>query len=161
MQYSRSGCKLGCKLAALKSLTSAELFAVEPNAHARAQLLENIILPSQNIHNCLAHDMDFADGSMDLVFTSGVLIHIHPDHLLSSCREIYRVTRRYIVCIEYFSDKPEEISYRGHDAMLFKRDFGSFWIDNFPDLETRGYGFVWKRITGLDNLTWWVFEKHS
>ena len=71
----------------------------------------------------------------------------------------YRVTRRYIVCIEYFSDKPEEIPYRGHDGVLFKRDFGGFWIDNFPDLETRDYGFVWKRVTGLDNLTWWVFEK--
>lgn len=155
------GANLGANLQALKSLTSAELFAVEPNAQARAQLLESMVLPSHNIHDCLAHDLGFADGSMDLVFTSGVLIHIHPDHLLSSCREIYRVTRRYIVCIEYFSDKPEEISYRGHDAMLFKRDFGSFWIDNFPDLETKGYGFVWKRITGLDNLTWWVFEKRS
>ena len=121
--------------------------------------MESQVVPANNISDCLAHDLRFPDESFDLVFTSGVLIHIHPDNLLSSCSEIHRVTRRYIVCIEYFSDKPEEIHYRGHDELLFKRDFGSFWLDNFPDLETRDYGFAWKRVTGLDNPTWWVFEK--
>ena len=154
------GANLGINLRALKYLTPAKFFAVEPNERARKLLLESLIVPASNVRNCLAHNLDFTDRSMDMVFTSGVLIHIHPDHLLSSCREIHRVTRRYIVCIEYFSDKPEEISYRGHDGVLFKRDFGSYWIDNFPDLETRDYGFVWKHITGLDNLTWWIFEKH-
>ncbi len=155
------GANLGINLQAIGHLTSAELFAVEPNALARAKLLENQVVPADNINNCLAHDLNFPDGSIDLVFTNGVLIHIHPDNLLASCSEIYRVARRYIVCIEYFSDKPEEITYRGHDEMLFKRDFGSFWIDHFPDLDTKGYGFEWKRVTGLDNLTWWVFEKPS
>ncbi len=153
------GANLGINLQALGYLTSAELFAVEPNALARAHLLESQVVPADNIKDCLAHDLNFREGSIDLVFTSGVLIHIHPENLLRSCSEIYRVSRRYIVCIEYFSDKPEEIPYRGHEGVLFKRDFGSFWIDNFPDLETRDYGFVWKRVTGLDNLTWWVFEK--
>lgn len=153
------GANLGINLQALGYLTSAELFAVEPNALALAHLLENQVVPANNTHDCLAHHLSFPDRSIDLVFTSGVLIHIHPENLLQSCSEIYRVTRRYIVCIEYFSDKPVEIPYRGHDGVLFKRDFGSFWIDNFPDLKTRDYGFVWKRLTGLDNLTWWVFEK--
>ena len=155
------GANLGMNLQALGHLTSAELFAVEPNALARAKLMESQVLPANNISDCLAHDLRFPDESFDLVFTSGVLIHIHPDNLLSSCSEIHRVTRRYIVCIEYFSDKPEEIHYRGHDELLFKRDFGSFWLDNFPDLETRDYGFAWKRVTGLDNPTWWVFEKRT
>ena len=153
------GANLGINLKALSHLTSAELFAVEPNALARAQLLENQVVLAKNINDCLAHDLRFPDRSIDLVFTSGVLIHIHPDNLLASCSEIYRVARRYIVCIEYFSDKPEEIPYRGHEEMLFKRDFGSFWIDHYPNLDTKGYGFEWKRVTGLDNLTWWVFEK--
>ena len=153
------GANLGINLKALEQLTSAELFAVEPNALARAKLMENQVVSASNISDCLAHDLRFPDESFDLVFTSGVLIHVHPDNLLSSCSEIHRVTRRYIVCIEYFSDKPEEIHYRGYDELLFKRDFGSFWLDNFPDLETKDYGFAWKRVTGLDNPTWWVFEK--
>ena len=153
------GANLGINLLALKDLTSAELFAVEPNRLAREKLLEQQIMPATNVKNGLAHNLSFQDGSIDLVFTSGVLIHVHPDNLLRSCQEIYRIARRYVVCIEYFSDKPEEIKYRGVGDILFKRDFGSFWLDNFPDLTTLGYGFVWKRITGLDNLTWWVFEK--
>ena len=96
-----------------------------------------------------------------MAFTSGVLIHIHPDDLLDSMGEIHRVAKRYVVCIEYFSDKPEMIPYRGHDDRLFKRDFGSYYLDNFPDLSVVDYGFSWKRLTGLDNLTWWVFEKRS
>jgi hypothetical protein len=99
------------------------------------------------------------DKAIDMVFTSGVLIHIHPDNLLVTCAEIHRVSRRYIACIEYFSDKPEETTYRGNSDVLFKRDFGGYWADNFPDLRLLGYGFAWKRYSGLDNLTWWLFEK--
>ena len=42
---------------------------------------------------------------------------------------------------------------------LFKRDFGGLWLDTCPDLRVVAYGFAWKRLTGLDNLTWWLFEK--
>ena len=153
------GANTGTNLIALKHLVSAELFAVEPNELARERLLENQIVSDSHAYDCLAHDLTFSDEFVDMVFTSGVLIHIHPDNLLSSCTEIYRVSRRYIVCIEYFSDKPEEIAYRGYGELLFKRDYGSFWMDNFSDLKLMDYGFSWKRVTGLDNLTWWIFKK--
>ena len=91
--------------------------------------------------------------------TSGVLVHIHPDNLLPSCKEIYRCSTRWIGCIEYFADKPETVPYRGNNDQLFKRDFGSLWLDNFPDLRTVAYGFAWRRLTGLDNVNWWLFEK--
>jgi hypothetical protein len=94
-----------------------------------------------------------------MVFTSGVLIHIHPDHLLPSCSEMFRVAGRYIVCVEYFSDHAEGIQYRGNANVLFKRDFGGFWLDHFDQLALVDYGFFWRRVTGLDNLTWWLFEK--
>jgi len=29
-----------------------------------------------------------------------------------ACDEIYRISRRYIACIEYFADKPQEIAIR-------------------------------------------------
>jgi hypothetical protein len=92
----------------------------------------------------------------DLVFTSGVLIHIPPDELLAACQGIYDAAERYIVCIEYFSADPEEKPYRGRK--LWKRDFGSFWLDNF-DLIPLACGFAWNRTTGLDNLTWFAFKK--
>ena len=45
------------------------------------------------------------------------------------------------------------------DEALFKRDFGLFYLENFPGLRVLDYGFLWRAVTGLDNMTWQVFEK--
>ena len=148
------GANNGINLRAINALTSAELFAVEPNNVARKSLADIVPDALDNV----ASNIELSDNSVDLAFTSGVLIHIPPDELLPSCQEIYRVARKHICCIEYFSDVPEEKTYRDGEV-LWKRDFGSYWLDNFPDLEVADYGFAWKRMTGLDNLTWWLFSK--
>jgi pseudaminic acid biosynthesis-associated methylase len=155
------GSNIGLNLRALRRLTGAEFYALEPNAQARQVLADDDIVPQKNILDGLSTSIGLPDASVDMAFTSGVLIHIHPDNLLASCKEIHRVSRHYIACIEYFSAKPEEIPYRGHNEALFKRDFGSFYLDNFPDLRVVDYGFAWKRLTGLDDLTWWLFEKKN
>jgi len=153
------GANTGNNLRAIRSLSKAELFALEPNKMARQMLAKTGTVPLQNVLNGVATSIDLANESIDLAFTSGVLIHIHPNNLKESCQEIYRVAARFIVCIEYFSDTPEEITYRGHNEKLFKRDFGGYWLDLFPEMKTLKYGFIWKRLSGLDNLTWWVFQK--
>jgi len=153
------GANIGNNLRALRQLSDAEFFALEPNEKARTILVDEGVVPAANVRDGFAASIDFADGAVEMAFTSGVLIHIHPDDLEASCREIHRVSSKYIVCIEYFADKDEEISYRGHAERLFKRDFGGYWLDTFPDLRVIDYGFAWKRLTGLDNLTWWVFRK--
>ncbi len=153
------GANLGINLRALRIVTSARLFAVEPNEKARGILVQDGIVAAEDVRGGLASAIDLPDAAADLAFTSGVLIHIHPDHLATSLREIHRCSARWIACVEYFSDKPETIPYRGHNDRLFKRDFGSLWLETCPDLRTVAYGFAWKRVTGLDNLTWWLFEK--
>ncbi len=153
------GANAGLNLRALRLLCAASFHAVEPNAQARARLIGDGVVPAERVYDSIATAIPLDDGAVDLAFTSGVLIHIAPDQLLESCREIHRVSRRYVACVEYFSDKPSELPYRNHDGLLFKRDFGSFYLDNFADLRVIDYGFFWKRVTGLDNLTWWVFEK--
>ncbi len=135
----------------LLHLGYSPLWGVEPNATARAELTR---LRFGGFDGTAANP----GRTADLVFTSGVLIHIPPDELLAACRGIYGAAQRYIVCIEYFSSDPEEKEYRGHEGKLWKRDFGGFWLDHF-NLEPLGYGFSWKRMTGLDNLTWHVFRK--
>lgn len=153
------GANLGLNMRTLQRLTDAELFALEPNAKARQILLDEGVMKASNLFDSFASSIPMADGSVDMAFTSGVLIHVPPSDLLASCSEMHRVSRKYIVCAEYFSVEPQELKYRGHDGLLFKRDFGDFWMSNFPDLKLRDYGFLWKRATGLDNLTWWLFEK--
>lgn len=153
------GANIGLNLRALASLTEAELHAVEPNAKARAVLADSGALPASRIFDGTAASLPLDDGSIEFVFTSGVLIHIAPDNLLDACREMHRVSSRYVACAEYFNPIPVEIAYRSHSGFLWKRDFGGFWLDNFPDLTLVDYGFLWKRATGLDDLTWWLFQK--
>ncbi len=153
------GANLGINLRALRLLSSARRLAVEPNEKARGLLVQDGIVAAADARDGLASAIDFPDGIADLAFTSGVLIHIHPDQLSASLREIHRCAKRWIGCIEYFSDKPQMIPYRGHEDRLFKRDFGELWLETCHDLRVVAYGFAWKRVTGLDNLTWWLFEK--
>jgi spore coat polysaccharide biosynthesis protein SpsF len=153
------GANVGLNLRALRSLTTAELHALEPNAAARKTLVESGVLPAERIIDGLLTRIDLPDGAVDLAFTRGVLIHVPPEDLLPSCRELVRVSRRYVMAVEYFSPREETIPYRGHDRALFKRDFGGFYLDHFPELRVVDYGFDWKRVTGMDDLIWWVFEK--
>lgn len=153
------GANIGANLRALRALTDAELFAVEPNAKARARIVAGKVVPKKNVLDGIASDISLEDGAVDLAFTSGVLIHIHPDDLLASCKEIHRVSGRYIACAEYFSPRPEEVLYRGNKSAMFRRDFGGFWLDHFRDLRLVDYGFTWHRAGGPDDMNWWVFEK--
>jgi len=155
------GANVGLNLRVLGELTTAELWAVEPNARARARLIQDGVLPAARTLDGSAAAIPLADAAVDFAFTSGVLIHIHPDNLLASCREIHRVAGRFIAAIEYFNPEPVDTPYRGRDGQLFKRDFGAFWLDHFPDLALVDYGFFWKRASGLDNLTWWLFRKET
>lgn len=155
------GANIGFNLRALAKLTDCDLLALEPNAGARSRLVDDGIVAADNVFDGAASQIPLDDCSVDMAFTSGVLIHIAPDDLGKSCDEIYRVSNRYIACVEYFADSPQEIQYRGNEGLLFKRDFGEFWMDRHPDLHLVDYGFFWRRATGLDNLTWWLFAREQ
>jgi pseudaminic acid biosynthesis-associated methylase len=138
----------------MRTGTPIKLMACDPNAEARKAMAD--------ITGALPGDLSalpFKDDAADLVFTSGVLIHVPPIELERAMHEIHRVSARWILSIEYFNNVPEEIPYRGEAGMLWRRDYGSMWLDLFPDLKTVGYGFAWKKATGLDNVHWFLFEK--
>jgi pseudaminic acid biosynthesis-associated methylase len=150
------GANVGANLEAIGQFSEARLYATEPNDEARKELYQ---LPLNCVTPDYADMLDFPNEAMDLVFTSGVLIHVPPDKLIPSMREIHRVSRRWIIAAEYFAPQEEMIPYRGTKDTLWRRDYGSLYLDTFSDLQCLGCLFAWKRITGLDNLTFWVFEK--
>lgn len=152
------GSNVGQNLAALADLTPATVTAVEPNATARSAMVEHGLLPPERIYDATAQSLPFSDGAFDLAFTYGVLIHVDPDTLAQACAEIYRVSRRFVLCAEYFADQPTEKPYRGHHGLLFLRDFGTFWMDSFKNLELVDYGCFWRRVDN-DTMNWWIFEK--
>lgn len=103
----------------------------------------------------------FEPESFDLVFTMGVLIHIHPDLLLANMGKLFEYSKKYILLGEYFNRTPVMLEYQGRRDKLFKRDFGKHFIENF-DVRLVDYGFLWGHLygpAGFDDVTWWLFEK--
>jgi len=106
-------------------------------------------------------DSNLPSEAFDLVFTTSVLIHIHPDNLLANMQRMFEYSRRYILIGEYFNRTPVMIEYRGEGDRLFKSDFGKTFVSNFP-VRVVDYGFLWGHEfdeAGFDDVTWWLFEK--
>lgn len=115
----------------------------------------------EHAYNGAILESTFKDGSFDLVFTMGVLIHINPDQLLEHMDRMYRYSSKYILIGEYFNRTPISIEYQGEMDKLFKRDFGKLFVENFG-VKLVDYGFLWGHIydaAGFDDITWWLFEK--
>jgi pseudaminic acid biosynthesis-associated methylase len=149
------GCNVGWNLAYLRELGVKELYAVEPQPYAveRARARN----PELNVLCGTAFDLPFKDDFADLAFTSGVLIHIAPADLAKAMAEIYRVSRRYIVAIEYDWATEEEIQYRDKTDSLWKRPHGDIWQARFPLKKLRQLELA--PIDGYDNCTAHLFEK--
>lgn len=130
-----------------------KLYATEINDKARDALQQNV--KSVEILNDIP-----STPSVDLSFTYGVLIHTHPAHLRGLQDKIYKSSKRWIMCAEYFAPETRPIPYRGEKEALWLDDYGSKWVDNYP-LRLLGYGFAWKKTTKLDNVTMWLFEKQE
>ncbi|MGE6239110.1 pseudaminic acid biosynthesis-associated methylase, partial [Aeromonas media] len=153
------GSNIGLNLIALRQLLpEAQLSAVEINEKAASQLQVN--LPEIDLH--LNSILEFQpNATWDLVFIKGVLIHINPDKLPMVYELMYQASSRYLLVAEYYNPKPVEISYRGHEGKLFKRDFAGEILDKYPDLVLLDYGFTYHRDMNFpqDDVTWFLMEK--
>ncbi len=139
------GSNVGNQLLCLQSMGFVNLYGIELQSYAVE--LSKARTKRINIIEGSAFDIPYKDGYFDLVFTSGVLIHINPDDLNTAMREIYRCTSEYIWGFEYYADKYSEIPYRGRRNLLWKADFAKLYQDEFRDLEL----VKEKRIKYLDN----------
>ena len=163
--YTEIGAGNGQNIVALHEMhedsTKPKFIAIEPNLVARRNLVSqkkdrNIDLTIHS-YNWLQTEDDQIQS--DLVFTSGVLIHVHPDDLVKFMKKMYVASSKYIVIAEYFSAECRQIKYRDTEDTLWTNDFGRIFMENIPGVRCMGYSFMWKYVTGLDNLTVWMFEK--
>lgn len=139
------GSNVGAQLHGLQSIGFENLYGIELQPYAveiSKQNTKNI-----NLIQGSAFDIPFKDSYFNLVFTSGVLIHINPDDLNIAMREIYRCTSEYIWGFEYYGDNCSEIPYRERRNLLWKANFAKLYLDEFRDLEL----VKEKRIKYLDN----------
>ena len=127
------GANIGNQLLALQKLGFSDLWGVEPLLYA-VEIGKKRLLDANLIKGSI-FEIPFKENFFDLVFTSGVLIHIQPDHLIKGLKEIYRCSRRYIWGFEYFSEKQEKINYRGNKNLLWKANYPEIYLENFPNLK--------------------------
>ena len=152
------GCNRGHNLLTLAALLGedCEIIGIEPNRYALE--LGRATSPKVALLNGHVFDIPFKDGYFDLVFTSGVLIHVPLADLPQALIELHRVTRRYILAIEYAADEETVIQYHGHNDLLWKRNFLKHFQTQLPGLILVNSGF-WPPDHGFDRCNWWLFEK--
>ncbi len=126
------GSNIGNQLFYLQKLGFKNLYGIELQSHAVE--LSKSRTKGINIIQGSAFDIPFKDGFFDLVFTSGLLIHIAPGDIADLLNEIYRSTKQYIWCFEYYADEYARINYRGHADLLWKTNFSKLILDRFTNL---------------------------
>lgn len=131
------GCNVGNQLRLLQSMGYNNLYGIELQDYAVEKAKE--FTKGINIIKGMADDIPFKDEYFDLVFTSGVLIHINPESIKKVLEEIYRCSNDYIFGFEYFSDNYEKINYRGNDDLLWKTDFSKLYLKYTPNLKIEKY----------------------
>ena len=153
------GCNLGGNLRPLAALLGAEALAgIDVNSTAIAAARDAV--PGADLRQCSAYEIPFDDASFDLVFTTGVLIHLPTEGLYKAIDEIVRCSARWVLCGEYFAEQEEEVPYRGHDEALFRRDYGGIYRERHPDLKLVEQGFLGASDdSSWDDVTWWLFER--
>ena len=126
------GSNNGNQLLLLKKMGFKNLYGIEVNSYAVE--FSKRRCKGINIIEGSAFDIPFKDKYFDLVFTSGVLIHIHPKDIKKAMKEICRCSSKYIWGFEYYADRYDKIIYRGHENLLWKTNFKDIYLNLFNRL---------------------------
>lgn len=139
------GSNIGNQLLCLQKMGFRNLYGIELQNYAVE--LSKSRTKDINIIQGSVFDVPYKDNYFDLVFTSGVLIHIEPSDITMAIKEIYRCTKEYIWGFEYYADKYTEILYRGQKNLLWKANFTQLYLDSFSNLKL----VMEKRLKYLNN----------
>jgi SAM-dependent methyltransferase len=100
-------------------------YGVEPSAQAVELLTKTYAADSRlSFTPGFAHSLPFETGSMDLVVCWSVLHWVGRDEYLQALGELLRVTRKYLVVMDFVAAEDYRVSYH-HDARFYtyKMDF--------------------------------------
>jgi pseudaminic acid biosynthesis-associated methylase len=154
--YLEIGCNAGMNLEGLYTANpQLNITGIEPNVYS----LDVAIKKAEGRYRVRGGNIFDLPPELrsDLVFTCTVLIHIAPNDLLSALSNLYKTSKRYILIMEYYWPTVKEMEYRGLKNALWKRDYGSTFLENFS-VELIETGYLDSR-DGFDRVTWWLFEK--
>jgi len=127
------GCNVGNQLLQLQELGYGNLSAVEIQSYAVEIAKSRVSKVAIRQGSALA--LPYGNDSFDVVFTSGVLIHVAPEDLPRAMEEIHRCAKTYIWGAEYYAPDVTQVNYRGHEKLLWKMDYARRYLEGFKDLE--------------------------
>ncbi len=158
------GSNIGNNLKAIKMLQpDVQAAAIEINHQAAEHLRADKFFDSR-LEVYEASILEYKPvKTYDMALICGVLIHINPDALQSVYEKLYASAEKYICISEYYNPVPVEVSYRGHEGRLFKRDFAGEFLDRYPDCRLVDYWFQYHRDPCFpkDDVTWFLLEKRG
>lgn len=145
------GCNAGWNLRAIRSIDKTVwTVGVDLNrdavGEARTAELDARVMPASRI------GLNFHEG-FDLVCTSGVLIHVAPEHLAETMENIIAASKRWVLAVEYEAEEETQVEYRGNTERLWKRPFGRLY--EAMGLEV----FAKSDAAGFDQCRAWLMVK--
>jgi pseudaminic acid biosynthesis-associated methylase len=141
------GCNVGVQLVLLNKMGFKHLYGIDVQLIKRADCFAFKLAPAQSI--------PFKDNYFDLVFTSGLLIHIPEIDKPQVVSEICRVTKRYVWGFEYDSPTRRMISYQGQDDLLWADDYVAWFRDRrgFREVKEKLYPYITEEEKGkMDSM---------
>jgi len=139
------GCGVGVQLELLAKDGFTDLWGIDISKTAIDVARENPSLASvsANLMKGSVFDLpaSIGDKKFDIVFTSGLLIHLQQEEMELAMEQIYNASSRYIWGFEYYTEAPtcNEIPYRGEDHALYKANYPCIYMNKYPELELKMY----------------------
>ena len=120
-----AGCNIGNNLKSFP--TNQEIYGIDLNEKALEKTKEKF--PNFKFQKGSLLKIPFSDSFFDLVFTRGVLIHIAPEDIQQATEEILRVSKKWVMNLEYFGEDNKMIKWKRGDNLLWYRDMKKRWSD--------------------------------
>lgn len=127
------GCNVGNQLLILQEMGFTNLFGIEIQSYALERARSRV--PHARFTQASVLAIPYPDLNFDLIFTSGVLIHIAPPNVPFVLAEIHRCAKIWVWGMEYYAPRMTEAPYRGHNSLLWKTDYAQLYLEEFSDLE--------------------------
>jgi hypothetical protein len=104
-----------------------DMHGIDRNLHALEIAKEKY--PNFNFKNENISKTSYPDSYFDLVFTRDVLIHIPKNEINNTLSELYRISKKWIIHMEYFGEDGRMIDWKRGKNLLWHRNMKELWND--------------------------------
>lgn len=118
-----AGCNIGNNLASFPN--DFEVYGFDMSKYALKKAINRY--PSFKFEIGNINKIPFNDSFFDLVFTRGVIIHIPGTEIDAGLKEMVRVSKKWIMNLEYFGKDGEMIKWSRGDELLWYRNMKERW----------------------------------